>query len=53
MKYYQELDFDITCVDTRHMRDDFVACYLIKSGDDFAFVDSGVQLSAPHIFCKF
>jgi glyoxylase-like metal-dependent hydrolase (beta-lactamase superfamily II) len=49
MKYYQELGFDITCIDTRHMRDDFVACYLIKSGDDFAFVDSGVQLSAPHL----
>jgi hypothetical protein len=25
---YHNLDFGITCIDTQHMRDDFVAAYL-------------------------
>jgi glyoxylase-like metal-dependent hydrolase (beta-lactamase superfamily II) len=44
-----ELDFDITCIDTHHMRDDFVACYLIKGDEEYALIDAGVKLSVPDI----
>ncbi len=46
---YQELEHDITCIDTGHMRPDFVACYLIESAGEYALVDAGVKLSAPDI----
>jgi hypothetical protein len=38
---YFDLDFGITCIDTRHMRDDFVAAYLIEDNGCVAFVDTG------------
>lgn len=49
MKYYNNLDFNITCIDTRHMRDNFVASYLIESNNEFAFVDTGAYLSVPSL----
>lgn len=47
--HYQALDYTITCIDTKHMRPDFVACYLVQSGNDYAIIDAGVKLSVPHI----
>jgi glyoxylase-like metal-dependent hydrolase (beta-lactamase superfamily II) len=44
---YFDLDFGITCIDTRHMRDDFVAAYLIEDNGCVAFVDTGCYLSVP------
>ncbi len=44
---YHELDFGITCIDTQHMRDDFVAAYLIEDNGRIAFIDTGCYLSIP------
>ena len=44
---YHELDFGITCIDTEHMRKDFVAAYLIEHNGRAAFVDTGCYLSVP------
>ncbi len=44
---YHNLDFGITCIDTEHMRKDFVAAYLIEDGGRAAFVDTGCYLSVP------
>ncbi len=46
---YHELDFGITCIDTRHIRDDFVAAYLIEDSGRAAFVDTGCYLSVPNL----
>ena len=44
---YHQLDFGITCIDTEHMRKDFVAAYLIEDEGRAAFVDTGCYLSVP------
>ncbi|KAA0452048.1 MAG: MBL fold metallo-hydrolase [Candidatus Thioglobus sp.] len=44
---YFELDFAITCIDTAHIRSDFVAAYLIEDNGRYAFVDTGCHLSVP------
>ncbi len=44
---YHQLDFGITCIDTEHMRKDFVAAYLIEDKGRAAFVDTGCHLSVP------
>ncbi|MBC8493209.1 MAG: MBL fold metallo-hydrolase [Candidatus Thioglobus sp.] len=44
---YHDLDFGITCIDTEHMRQDFVAAYLIEDNGRAAFVDTGCYLSVP------
>ncbi|BAS67345.1 MBL fold metallo-hydrolase [Bathymodiolus septemdierum thioautotrophic gill symbiont] len=44
---YHDLDFGITCIDTQHMRDNFVAAYLIEDNGRAAFVDTGCHLSVP------
>jgi len=44
---YFDLDFGITCIDTEHMRKDFVAAYLIEDNGRAAFVDTGCYLSVP------
>ena len=44
---YHNLDFGITCIDTQHMRNDFVAAYLIEDNGRAAFVDTGCYLSVP------
>lgn len=44
-----DLDHQITCIDTKHIRSDFVASYLIQSGKDFAFVDTGSHLSVANL----
>ncbi|MCS5586807.1 MAG: MBL fold metallo-hydrolase [Gammaproteobacteria bacterium] len=44
---YHQLDFGITCIDTEHIRKDFVAAYLIEDEGRAAFVDTGCYLSVP------
>ena len=44
---YFDLDFGVTCIDTEHMRKDFVAAYLIEDNGRAAFVDTGCYLSVP------
>ncbi len=44
---YHELEFNITCIDTQHMRKDFVAAYLIENNGRAAFIDTGCYLSVP------
>ncbi len=44
---YHNLDFGVTCIDTEHMRKDFVAAYLIEDNARAAFVDTGCYLSVP------
>lgn len=44
---YHQLDFNITCIDTEHMRQDFVAAYLIEHNGRAAFIDTGCHLSVP------
>lgn len=46
---YHELDFNITCIDTEHMRKDFVAAYLIEYNGRAAFIDTGCHLSVPNL----
>lgn len=46
---YHELDFGVTCIDTQHMRSDFVAAYLIEDEGHAAFVDTGCYLSVPNL----
>jgi len=40
---------NITCIDTEQYRPGLAACYLIRSGDAYAFVDCGTSLSVPGI----
>ncbi|SHN89784.1 Beta-lactamase related protein [Bathymodiolus heckerae thiotrophic gill symbiont] len=44
---YHNLEFGITCIDTQHMRQDFVAAYLIENNNRAAFIDTGCYLSVP------
>ena len=46
---YHELEFNITCIDTEHMRKDFVSAYLIEHNGRAAFVDTGCYLSVPNL----
>lgn len=38
---------NITCIDTEQQRPGLAACYLVRSGDDYAFVECGTSLSVP------
>ncbi len=44
---HHQLDFGVTCIDTQHIRNDFVAAYLIEDNQRAAFVDTGCYLSVP------
>ena len=44
---YHQLDFKVTCIDTQHIRKDFVASYLIEDNGRAAFIDTGCHLSVP------
>ena len=44
---YHDLEFGITCIDTQHIRKDFVAAYLIENSGRAAFIDTGCYLSVP------
>lgn len=38
---------NITCVDTEQYRPGMAACYLMRSGDQYAFIECGTSLSVP------
>jgi len=40
-------DFGISCIDTELFRPGLASCYLIKEGDQAAFVDTGTSNSVP------
>ncbi len=44
-----DLDHQITRIDTAFQRPGFAACYLIRSGDNAAFVDTGTNYSVPNM----
>ncbi len=44
---YHNINDNITCIDTQHIRKDFVAAYLIRDKGRAAFVDTGCHLSVP------
>ena len=46
---YQDLEHGISCIDTRYIRGNFVACYLIQQDREAALIDSGGYLSVPGI----
>ncbi len=42
-----DYEFDVTCVDTEQQRRGMACCYLLRSGDAYAFVECGTSLSVP------
>ncbi len=40
---------NIICIDTEQYRPGLAACYLVRGGDQYAFVDCGTSLSVPGI----
>ncbi|MET0027527.1 MAG: MBL fold metallo-hydrolase [Candidatus Thiodiazotropha sp.] len=44
-----EYDHQITCIDTEYQRPGLAACYLIQSGEEAAFIDTGTSHSIPHL----
>lgn len=46
---YQDLDFNICCIDTEHMRKNFVASYLIEDSNRAAFIDTGCYFSVAKL----
>lgn len=49
MPSYQILNDDIISIDTEQVRPELAACYLVKGGDRYAFIESGTSLSVPSI----
>lgn len=46
---WQDCGFDITCIDTGLFREGLAACYLLRSGDEAALIDTGPRNSVPRI----
>ncbi|ALO45880.1 MBL fold metallo-hydrolase [Pseudohongiella spirulinae] len=46
---WQDCGFGITCIDTGLFRDGLAACYLLRSGDEVALIDTGPRNSVPRI----
>ncbi len=44
-----EYDHQITCIDTQYQRPGLAACYLVRGGDEAAFIDTGTSHSVPHL----
>lgn len=42
-----DYDADITCIDTEQVRPGLAAAYLIRGGDQYAFIECGTSLSVP------
>ncbi|TBW49377.1 MBL fold metallo-hydrolase [Marinobacter halodurans] len=45
----EDLDHQITRIDTGMMRDELAACYLIQGADEFAVIDTGTNRTVPVI----
>jgi len=46
---YQDLGFGISCVDVQLQRPGLASCYLLRSGDEAAFIDCGTSNSIPYL----
>ncbi|MFC6328219.1 MBL fold metallo-hydrolase [Alloalcanivorax gelatiniphagus] len=44
---YQDLDHDITRIDTAMVREELAACYLLRGGDEFAVIETGTHHTVP------
>ena len=44
---WQAYEFGITCIDTELFRPGLACCYLVQSGDEAAFIDTGTRNSVP------
>ncbi|MDB5985323.1 MAG: fold metallo-hydrolase [Nevskia sp.] len=42
-----DYEYEIVCVDTEQHRAGLACCYLLRSGDAYAFIDCGTSLSVP------
>ncbi len=49
MKHPQTIDYahHVSCIDTEQQRPGLACCYLMRSGDRYAFVECGTSLSVP------
>jgi glyoxylase-like metal-dependent hydrolase (beta-lactamase superfamily II) len=49
LKFLQPIDYPhhVSCLDTEQLRPGLACCYLLRSGDRYAFVDCGTSLSVP------
>jgi len=49
LKHPQTIDYahHISCIDTEQVRPGMACCYLLRSGDSYAFVECGTSLSVP------
>jgi glyoxylase-like metal-dependent hydrolase (beta-lactamase superfamily II) len=45
----EELPHDILCIDTDQVRTGMACCYLLRSGDQYAFVETGTPHTVPHL----
>ncbi|PID48850.1 MAG: MBL fold metallo-hydrolase [Proteobacteria bacterium] len=48
-KIFQDLGNDIYCIETELLRPGLASCYLVRSGDAAAFVDTGTYNSIPNL----
>lgn len=46
---WQDCGFGVTCIDTGLFREGLAACYLLRSGDAAALIDTGPRNSVPRI----
>lgn len=46
---FHDLDHGITCIDTLQERPGLACCYLIRRGDDYAFVEAGTAHGVPRL----
>lgn len=47
LPHAEDLGDGILCVDTEQQRPRMACCYLVRGGDDYAFVECGTALSVP------
>lgn len=47
LPHVREYEDDILCIDTEQVRPQMACCYLIRGGDEYAFVECGTALSVP------
>lgn len=47
LPHAHEYDDDIVCIDTEQVRPRMACCYLIRGGDEYAFIECGTALSVP------
>lgn len=46
---YEDLEHGITCIDTEQTRPGLACCYLLRSGDAYAYIETGTPHSVPKL----